>query len=178
MSLRDPSNQEPAGGGGESGRLDFSGAHEEPGVWLPRLQRLLADQLGLAQQIELIDGRKSAALADNDMEAYLGLLDQRGVLVERLMALNEELKPFAERFALLATGLKEEQRASVYAEARKLDAVLAEITRRDAAEAEMLAARRDKIAQELSDVRTGSNALGAYGKRQTPPPPQSHDQDA
>jgi hypothetical protein len=138
---------------------------------------LIADQLGLVQQIDAIDGRKAAVLADDDMEAYLALLDERGVVVTRLTELNEELKPFADRFTLLATGLKEEQRAAVYAQAGRLDAALAEITRRDAAEAEELASRRDKIAKELSDVRKGSNALGAYGRRDTPPP-QSHDQDA
>lgn len=184
MSLRDESNQRPASGGGgggggsgDSGRLDFSGAHDEPDVWLPRLQRLLADQLDIAKELEGIDARKAAALEGGDMEAYLALLDERQPAITRLTDLNEELKPFADRFALLATSLKEEQREAVYAQAGRLDAALLAITQRDAAESAVLAARRDQVARDLAHVRTGRSALGAYGSRE-PLPPQSHDQDA
>lgn len=160
-----------------SGRFDFSsGSHAEPEVWLPRLQRLLGDQIELAGQLETIDASKSAALLDEDMDMYLVLLEERQPLITRLTELNEELKPFADRFALLATSLKDEQREAVYAQAGQLDAALQQITERDTAEAAWLAERRDGIARDLSNVRTGRAALGAYGDHHQPPPPQSHDE--
>lgn len=184
MSLRDSSHQPTtpppppsAPPAGESGRLDFSGTHEEPGVWLPRLQRLLSDQLALTARIDEIDARKTGALADEDMQAYLGLLNERQPVIDRLTELNEDLKPFAERFTLLAASLKQEQRQAIFAQAGRLDAALSQIARRDSAEADELAARRDRIARDLAGMNTGSAALGAYGRRE-PLPPQSHDQDA
>jgi hypothetical protein len=160
-----------------SERLDFSGAHDEPEVWLPRLLRLLADQLEVTHELEGIDARKSAALSNGEMELYLALLDERQPVITRLTELNEGLKPFADRFALLATSLKEEQREAVYAQAGRLDAALMAITQRDAAESAVLASRRDQVARDLANVRTGKSAMGAYGNREAPPP-QSHDEDA
>jgi hypothetical protein len=160
-----------------SERFDFSaGSHAEPEVWLPRLLRLLGDQLELAGQIEVVDANKAAALLEEDMDLYLVLLEERQPLITRLTELNEELKPFAERFALLATSLKDEQREAVYAQAGALDAALSQITERDTAEAALLAERRDGLARDLSNVRTGRAALGAYGEGRQPPPPQSHDE--
>ena len=87
-----------------TGRFDFSsGSHGEPEVWLPRLQRLLSDQLDLAARLEAVDAKKSHALLEEDMDMYLVLLEERQPLITRLTELNEELKPFADRFALLAT---------------------------------------------------------------------------
>lgn len=156
--------------------FDFSaGSHAEPELWLPRLQRLLSDQLDYARQLEGIDARKADALTDGDMDTYIAALEERQPIITAMTALNEDLKPFADRFTLLATSLKEEQRNAVFAQAGQLDQALMQITERDAAEAGIIAARRDQIAQELANVRTGRNALGAYGSRNEPPTPQSHD---
>jgi len=161
-----------------SDKLDFTaGGHGEPDVWLPRLHRLLADQIELASRIGAIDLRKAVALAGGDMETYLATLDERQPVIDELTALNEELRPFADRFTLLAASLKDEQREAVFAQAGRLDAALAAITRQDEVEARVIAQRRDQAAQELAGIRTGHAALGAYAP---PPPvaPQSHDQDA
>jgi len=146
-------------------------------VWLPRLQRLIADQLALTAELDAIDARKAAALSICDMETYLATLDERQPVIDAMTALNEELKPFADRFTLLATGLKDEQREAVFAQAGRLDAALLAITRRDAAEAEVLAERRDEIARELANIRNGRTALGAYGSAQDGPVPQCHDEE-
>ncbi|MDP1660899.1 MAG: hypothetical protein Q8L55_03200 [Phycisphaerales bacterium] len=160
-----------------TGKLDFtSGAHGEPEVWLPRLQRLLADQLALTAELNAIDARKAAALGVCDMETYLTTLEERQPVIDAMTALNEDLKPFADRFAVLATGLKDEQREAVFAQAGKLDAALLAITQRDSIESGVLAERRDEIARELANIRNGRAALGAYGPVTDGPMPQCHDE--
>lgn len=167
-----PTNPQPP-----SGKLDFTnGAHGEPDVWLPRLQRLMADQLALTAELNEIDARKSDALAACDMETYLVTLQERQPVIDAMTALNEDLKPFADRFAVLAASLKDEQREAVFAQAGRLDAALMAITQRDTEESQILAERRDEIARELAGIRTGRAALGAYGTAGSPPPPQSHDE--
>lgn len=160
-----------------SGKLDFtSGAHGEPDVWLPRLQRLMADQLALTAELDTIDARKAEALEAGDMESFLSTLEERQPVIDSMTALNEDLKPFADRFAVLAASLKDEQREAVFAQAGRLDAALLAITRRDALESQVLAERRDAVAAELANLRTGRAALGAYGSPNDPLPPQSHDE--
>ncbi|HYC99921.1 MAG TPA: flagellar export chaperone FlgN, partial [Phycisphaerales bacterium] len=159
-----------------SERLDFSsGGHGEPDVWLPRLQRLISDQLVLAGELDAIDLRKADALAAGNMEGYLGLLEDRQPVIDAITVLNEDLRPFADRFAVLAASLKDEQREAVYAQAGRLDAALAAITQRDTAEAQVLAERRDEVARDLANLNAGRAALGAYGPSGTAAP-QSHDE--
>lgn len=156
--------------------LDFSsGAHGDPEVWLPRLLRLIEDQLTLTRQIDGIDERKARALHENDMDAYLAHLEERQPVIDSLTSLNDALKPFADRFAILAASLKEEQRNTVFAQAGKLDAALHQITLRDTDEAALIATRREQIARELGGLRNGRNALGAYGSPNEPLPPQCLD---
>lgn len=160
-----------------TGKLDFtSGAHGEPDVWLPRLQRLLADQFALTVELDAIDIRKASALDACDMETYLATLEERQPVIDAMTALNEDLKPFADRFAVLATGLKDEQREAVFAQAGKLDAALLAITQRDSIESGVLAERRDEIARELANIRNGRAALGAYGPAAEGSTPQCHDE--
>ena len=147
-------------------KLDFSnGGHGEPEVWSPRLNRLLRDQLVLAGRLEIMGQERSGALASGDMAKYLGCLEEREPLIREMTILNDELRPFIERFGTLAASLRTDEREAIHQQAARLDAVLATINRRDESEAEVLHSQRDAVARELAAIQTGRGAIAGYAPR-------------
>jgi hypothetical protein len=159
-------------------KLDFtSGGHAEPGVWAPRLNRLLHDQLALAGRLEAMGQERSSVLTSGDYQRYLACLAERTPLIREMVLLNEELQPFIERFGTLATSLRTDERDGIHQQAARLDAKLASIHRNDEAEAEILHAKRDAIARDLAAVSTGRGALAAYDPMGGSVTPQVHDRE-
>jgi hypothetical protein len=159
-------------------KLDFtSGGHAEPGVWAPRLNRMLGDQFALASRLEAMGQERSAALSHGDYARYLACLDERTPVIREMVILNQDIQPFIERFGTLAASLRTDEREAIHQQAARLDAVLASIHQRDEAESQVLHAKRDAIARELAAVSVGRGAMVAYDPMAGGVDPQVHDRE-
>ncbi len=145
-----------------------STTHSQPDLWLPRLTRLLLDQIDLASQLETIGQQQAHALASDEYDQYLACLADREPLIAQLLRLNEEIKPFMQQFSTLSVSLRSSQLTELQGLIAKVDAQIATITQRDQAQMQVLKLRREETARQMTGVHLHRQAVGAYGQNNRP----------
>jgi hypothetical protein len=144
-------------------KLDFSSAeHGGAAMWMPRLSRLLNEQIQLATKLNAIGEVRSEALAASDIEKYVELLDQREAPISEMLAKSEQINPFIHRMPTLMASLKHSEQEGLRNQLRQLDDLLELINQRDEAEAQLLAFERSALARALAEHHVGAHAVARY----------------
>lgn len=159
-----------------SGTLDFSGGpYAEPANWLPRLHKLVGDQLLLAQRLLSHADDLDASAAEADDERLEDVLEQREAVIREMLLIGEDLRPLLERFTQLATGLRTTEQQVVQERVLELDTLLEQVAQRDGGVQRTLEGRRGQIARALAGVQTARSAASAYGGSGLSAAPQARD---
>ncbi|GAB4550771.1 MAG: hypothetical protein Tsb0013_12640 [Phycisphaerales bacterium] len=136
--------------------------YDNPDLWLPRLARILDDQIALYRSLSELSSRQSSIIETGETDALLSVLGQRQSLVERITDLNEELEPFTQRWDELSCRLSDDRKAGIRERLDALDVLVGEIARRDERDRLALERQRDAVSTELKGNAQNRGALNAY----------------
>lgn len=137
--------------------------YDDPHRWLPRLGRLLDEQLALAGTLDEMSREQTQTLAAGDAEGVLEIVCERDGIVQRMADLAVEVEPFVRRMGSLASQMHPEDRTALRARLDRLDEMLGAIEERDAADRAVLESRREALGRDLATLAKGRHAHGAYG---------------
>lgn len=123
---------------------------------------LLSEQCGLYAQLrDLAVGQRSLITGDRP-ELLLGVLGERQRLIERLEALSGRLRPYQNDWRAVRSGLSASDGRRVDQLVAEVNALLKGILEKDAADAELLAARKSETALRVQSARAVRQAGAAY----------------
>lgn len=145
-------------------RADAPSTHEQPGVWAPRLARVLDEQCRLYEQLDELSQHQSECVESGETELLLDVLAQRQGVVEQVTEVNGLLEPFVSKWDSLADALDESQRENLRGKLARLDELVDRITKRDESDRVKLEAQKGKVAEELGSAVRQKNAAAAYGR--------------
>ncbi|MEM1424863.1 MAG: flagellar export chaperone FlgN, partial [Planctomycetota bacterium] len=145
-----------------AGATPIEGPHDNPELWLPRLARILDEQIGLYRTLADLSERQSAIIASGETDDLLSLLGQRQTLVERVTALNTDLEPFTARWNELSSRLPQARKDEVRDRLDTLEGLVSKIAKRDDQDRRALEQRRDAVSTELKGDTQRRGAMNAY----------------
>lgn len=151
-----------------------------PGRLAERLLARIAEHLEVARAIDKLSEAQSLCVRGGDTAGVLDALAQREPLIARVLRLNDELAPLVAALNAggpAAAGLGPAQVQGVLADLREIDRLMSAISQRDRDDETALSAQRAAVAQQLSGVLTGADALSAYGQLARPAQAQPRFQD-
>lgn len=127
------------------------------------LVALLSEQRDLYVRLgQLALGQRELITGDSP-ERLLGVLGERQRLIDRLEALNSRIRPYQANWRSVRA-------AMAPADGRRVDGLLAEVNtllrgiiEKDAADAELLAARKSETARDMQAMKAARTAGAAYG---------------
>lgn len=160
----------------------------DPARLAERLVSRVREHLELARTLDRLSQAQNLAVRGGDTATTLDLLAQREPVVARTLQLNEEVAPLvtglgapsgpsAAGAAGTATGLTPAARQDLLADLREIDRLMSAVAQRDREDEAVLAAQRTTVAQQLSGVITGGDAIAAYAHLAKPAGGQPHFQD-
>ena len=124
---------------------------------------LLGEQRELYGQLGQLAHGQRALITGDSPERLLGVLGKRQGLIERLERLSEQLRPYQQNWRTVRPMLSP-------ADGRRVDELVAEVNgllkgiiEKDAADAELLAARKSDAAQGVHTMKSARQAGAAYG---------------
>ncbi|MFI4856053.1 MAG: flagellar export chaperone FlgN [Phycisphaerales bacterium JB065] len=138
--------------------------HEQPGVWAPRLARVLDEQCRLYEQLDELSQHQSVCVESGETELLLDVLAQRQGVVEQVTEVNGLLEPFVSRWDSLAGALDDSQRDALRTKLARLDELVERISKRDEEDRQKLEAQKGQVAKELGSAVRQKNAAAAYGR--------------
>ncbi len=121
---------------------------------------LLERQQGLAERIDEIAARQSHLIESGRSEALLELLAARQEIIDEFLSSQDALGPVTG--ALRGTGIPEAQRSRIATLVESISDVLGRIVSRDERDRAGLKAGRDRLGQDLENLRAGRRARHAY----------------
>ncbi len=131
-------------------------------VWSPWLLGLLQQQLDQYQELERLSREQSVLVASGRTDDLISLLGRRQDILDRLSELGASAAPFRDRWATLVDRLSAAERERFRAVIEGIDAVVAEVNRRDEADRLALERERTAIADEMAGVTHTRGAVAAY----------------
>jgi len=140
-----------------------SAAPLDPAVALPELLASLEVQRTTVERLERLASRQAELVESGRTDALVGLLAERGRLVEAFVADQSRSAALAAALAAGRDRVAAADRAEVDARVRALEAAVARVLARDAEDQARLARRRDEAARQVRAVDAGRSALAAYG---------------
>lgn len=155
---------EQANGNQVLGGVSAPSPHEQPGVWAPRLSRVLDEQCRLYEQLDELSQHQSVCVDSGETELLLDVLAQRQGVVEQVTEVNGLLEPFVSKWDALAESLDDSQREALRGKLARLDELVERITKRDEEDRQKLEAQKGRVAQELGTAVRQKSAAAAYGK--------------
>jgi hypothetical protein len=126
------------------------------------VEHLLERQQELFGDLDRMSQRQALLVQEQDTDQLLEVLSARQQVVDQIAQISTHLEPYRASWDAVMGGLDEIGKVRVR---RRLDAlaILAErIAKRDEADRQVLEARRETIASELSQVNRGRGAMAAY----------------
>ncbi|MHC4976285.1 MAG: flagellar export chaperone FlgN [Planctomycetota bacterium] len=136
--------------------------YDDPGVWVPRLQRILMEQATCYAELDSLSRQQSERIHNDDTDALLSVLARRQEIIDRLTSLATDFAPFRERWSSLMSqidgGLSTSLNESLESLARVMDA----IATRDDHDRLVLEKRREALSRGVAEVRSGHGAINAY----------------
>jgi hypothetical protein len=142
---------------------DASSVHRDPGVWAPRLTRLLDEQLALYRRLDEMGAEQSGLIERGETDALLRLLNKRQSVIAEITRLNAEVEPFARDWERLLSSLGADVRESLSTRLREIDELVSRIADRDEADRVSLEKRREVVSKDLGAQSRQRSAVRAYG---------------
>ncbi|MFG0257333.1 MAG: flagellar export chaperone FlgN [Phycisphaerales bacterium JB043] len=136
--------------------------YDNPGVWVPRLQRILMEQASCYASLDTLSRQQSERIHDDDTDALLSVLARRQEIIDRLSALATEFAPFRERWSILMGQIDETLSSSFNESLSSLARVMDAIATRDEHDRLVLEQRRNVLSQDMQQVRSAHGAVNAY----------------
>ena len=156
-----------------------SDPHADPAVWGPRLSRLIARQSELYEELlSITESQSSLIERDDDGDALIDLLRTREGYVQEVASHNEALEPYVSRWDELSAALDEGTRAELSSALERLMALIDRMVQRDEADRESIAAQREKLGGELSELSRNKSAVSSYARSGVTNPPRYQDRRA
>jgi len=143
------------------------GFYLDPAKWMPRLERLLDEQRELYESLERLSQRQAELIERDEMEALLGVLQERQGVIDRLSQANEQFEPFRSRWSELMASAPAARRDEFQRCIAELSELAGRIAQRDEDDRRALESRRQSVAGELRSVAKGRGAVAAYGRGQS-----------
>ncbi len=163
-----------------SERLDFdTGPYASSEVWLPRLHKLIRDQMALARRLGELGDEARRAVEHEEAQGLHPALDQRDAVLREMGLLAEDIRPSLEAFGRLSANLTDEQRRGVQQRIVELDEALALVAAGDEDLQRLIERRRGELGRELAQLASARSAAATYGASAGGgPAAQSHDAHA
>ncbi len=169
MTAEGPANQQ------SESALAAGALHQSPSVWMPRLTRILDEQVAQYTRLAELSKAQSALVREGDADDLLRLLAERQVIVERVNALNEDLAPFTRAWSELLPKLPQADRDSLRTRLDALDGLMVAIAQADDADRAALEQRRSSVSNEINGLGQQRGAVHAYGGDRAPYQPRYQD---
>lgn len=128
-----------------------------------QLMRLLGEQRELYRQLEQLAGGQRALITSESPEQLLNVLVQRQRVIDRLEGVTGRLKPYQQNWRAVRLGLSPEDGQRADQIVAEVNALLKGILEKDAADAELLAARKSSVGQTIRSLKRVRHAGVAYG---------------
>jgi len=138
--------------------------HEQPGVWAPRLSRVLDEQCRLYEQLDELSQNQSVCVESGETELLLDILAQREGIVEQVKEVNGLLEPFVSKWDSLADALDDAQRETLRGKLARLDELVDRINTRDESDRIKLEEQKSRVSQEMDGAVRQKHAAAAYGR--------------
>jgi hypothetical protein len=130
-----------------------------------RLIHLLKQQRELYLQLRDLSDRQRALIASDSPDLLLSILRDRQTLVAALVRLNEQLAPYRRDWEAVQATLSDDVRQQAAQLLEEINDLLRNILRVDQEDGALLSARKQAVAQSLSDVSGGRTANAAYARQ-------------
>jgi hypothetical protein len=126
---------------------------------------LLERQHELLSRLDALSRRQGACIDADDDNGLLAVVGQRQEVVDLLTRLSLELAPYRTRWEAHLAAMAPDGREQVRRRVGVLSALAGAIAARDAVDRARLASRRDRLAEELTGLGMGREAMTAYRQR-------------
>jgi hypothetical protein len=130
-----------------------------------RLIHLLKQQRELYLQLRDLSDRQRALIASDSPDLLLSILRDRQTLVAALVRLNEQLAPYRRDWEAVQATLSDDVRQQAAQLLEEINDLLRNILRVDQEDGALLSARKQAVAQSLSEVSGGRTANAAYARQ-------------
>jgi len=127
------------------------------------LMGLLSEQRELYRQLGQLACGQRALITGETPERLLGVLVQRQRVIDRLEGVTGRLRPYQQNWRQVRSRLSPEDGQRADQIVAEVNVLLKGILEKDAADAELLAARKSSVGQAMHAVRTARHAGAAYG---------------
>jgi len=130
--------------------------------WAGVFVNLLAEQSELLTALDVLSRRQRSLIAGEAPDELVALMDERQHIVDRLESLTTRLTPMHTRWAEGARTISQGQRSEIETRLKSLASLAREIAARDVSDQELIARRKQEIAQELASTSGNQKAMHAY----------------
>jgi hypothetical protein len=137
--------------------------HTDPSRLASRLTAVLEEHETLYERLTALSERQSGLIDEDKTDELLGVLAERQRVVDRLLAVGEELKPFQPRWDALMAQIDSDRREILRAKVQKIQEAAKLVNQRDDHDRARLAAQRKSLAEEIAGVSKSRGAINAYG---------------
>ncbi len=142
-------------------------------VWL---MRRLEGQLSVLTRLDELSHRQQEVVRRGDTGQLLEVLRQRSDEIDALSRLTAELAPVRSRWSEVQAVVKPNAWNEIEVAMTRVEAMAAEIARRDSEDRDEIEASRDAASREIASLQQGTAAVAAYGKPAAPAP-KFHDRE-
>lgn len=129
---------------------------------LDALIDLLTEQRDLYVELKAQAGHQRDLITGDAPEQLLSVLGERQRLLDRLLALSNDIRPYQERWDQVRRTMSDDQDRQVARLVRQVNTILSEILQQDERDAQLLASRKSTTAQKVEAVRSGRQVGAAY----------------
>jgi hypothetical protein len=155
-----------------SGRLPGADhdPHADPNRLASRLESILTEHESLYERLDALSERQSTLIDEEKTDELLGVLAERQRVVDRLLAVGEDLKPFQPRWDELMAAVDTGRRETLRTKVQFIQHAAQRVSERDDHDRARLAAQRKSLAEEIAGVNKSRAGINAYGNKQAPTP--------
>lgn len=140
------------------------------GLGVARLTRLLDEIQRMCGTLDRLSLRQGEELDAGRPEEAARVVAERAVLVARLGDAAREMGEGGSAIDSALAGATIEQAERAREQASAIAAIVGQVLARDAEDARLMSAERDRLAAEMAGLGRGREAIGAYGSTGEPAP--------
>jgi len=124
--------------------------------------QLLSEQRELYVRLGALTDKQHSLITSDQPQRLLAVLADRQKLIEQLERLAVKMRPYQQQWSQVRSELAESEAERVDQLLGQVDALLAKILTKDKEDAQLLAARKGAVGQEMHALKTGKQAGAAY----------------
>jgi len=128
------------------------------------LIHLLTQQRLLYRQLRELAQKQSSLVDGSNPEMLLRVLAGRQRIIDRLGAIDRELKPIREQWQQIAKTLPQSERQQAQQLVEEVQEILGEIIARDEKDTQALSSQHQRVAADIRSTTTGKRMHQAYGQ--------------